>query len=70
MPRYLNRDDSIRPEDVFDAPDDATAIAWATETLLDSEAEPGEEIVLVRVEDDYRQAEEHVATLTMPGGAE
>jgi hypothetical protein len=70
MPSYLIRSDGLDPEEVWTAPDDATAIAWATETLLDSEAEPGEEIVLVRVEDDYRQAEEHVATLTMPGGDE
>jgi hypothetical protein len=69
MPQYLIRSDGIDPEQMWDAPDDATAIAWATETLLDSGAEPGEEIVLVRVEDDYRQAEEHVATLTMPGGS-
>jgi hypothetical protein len=70
MPRYLIRDDSIRPEDVFDAPDDATAIEYAMECLLDDGAEPGEEVGVFRLEDEARGVEEFVANVAVPGGAE
>ena len=68
MPRYLIRDDSIRPEDVFDAPDDATAIEYAMECLLDDGAEPGEEVGVFRLEDEARGVEEFVADVIVPGG--
>jgi len=70
MPRYLIRDEGILPETTFDAVDDAAAIEYATECLLDDGAEPGEEVGVFRLEDEARGVEEHVANVAVPGGDE
>jgi hypothetical protein len=70
MPRYLIRDEGILPETTFDAVDDAAAIEYAMECLLDDGAEPGEEVGVFRLEDEARGVEEHVANVIVPGGDE
>jgi hypothetical protein len=70
MPRYLIRDERIMPETIFDAADDAAAIEYAMECLLDDGAEPGEEVGVFRVDDEARGVEEFVGTVTMPGDDE
>lgn len=61
MPRYLIRDDGLFPEQTFDAVSDETVIEWAREALEESDAEPGEEIAVFRLDDEG--VEEHIATL-------
>ena len=66
MPRYLIRDDGFLPEATFDAVDNAAAVEYAMECLLDDGAEPGEEVAVIRLDDEARGVEEHVATVTVP----
>ena len=67
MPRYMIRDDGFLPEATFDAVDDAAAIDYAMECLLDDGADPGEEVAVIRLDDEARGVEKHVATVSVPG---
>jgi len=66
MPRYLIRFDDGRESLPTDAAGDREATEYAMELLLDDGAEAGEEAGVYRLEDGG--AEEHVSTVTVPGG--
>jgi hypothetical protein len=68
MPQYLIRFDDGRESLPTEAAGDREATEYAMELLLDDGAEAGEEASVYRLEDGG--AEEHIATVAVPGDDE